>query len=902
MRKPLFIAKLLAFVWTLFYSCFAFGQDKGFENLVDKTDAYNKSHPVEKVYLQTDQPFYTVGNSIWIKGYILDARTGLPHLSSKVLYVDLLSASQTVVAKRTLKATVGGASGDIFLSDSLAEGVYKLVAYTGLMKHYGEEYYFSKEIKVTNPYHQKSFLESNQVFINDRISVNGTLKDKAGNALAETKIRYQIKTRNKVLKKGTEKTTLNGLFSMIANWDTAKIKDDVFLEMTYEVGEEKVSSLIGLNTEKPQPLVEFYPEGGDLVKGLRSKVAFRAVDKYKRIVNITGELQEDGVKLYDVQSLHDGMGFFVLAPKEGKKYTLKYSIEGSDEVLVQDLPQAKEEGVVIQSRTLDNNGVYLSIYRKDKKANDYYVLVQGRQQVLMSMALQIPANKAATKIRLPWSNLVSGVNRITLFDSKQRPIAERLVFVNKHDFSANAHIKANKKSYKKRDKVQLSLTLEDSTGRPMSGHLSATVVDKQAFTPEHFKSGIQNYCLLQSDLSNPTKAAYNYLESNPFNMALLDLLMMTDGWRRFTWKDVVATASETDLPEREEGITVKGKMKSVWGKPLKNGNIMLMEGGNMTNFVFSSTNREGEFELKNLYLLDTVTYLLQGTKKRGSSHVMVELDTAKALPSYLFPKWSPNKIALPEEFIAKTDKIYQVDTTYKVGFDTRLLDELEIVGSRDDIEDERKDPMLSVADNTYQADDFVGINSARALIERVLPGVVFRTDDVIVEDAVTGDQSVSPSGMGEQPYYRSELVGVSLDGLLMDFEMFSSSFMAGAIEKVEVYKNAMLSEANVIVAVYTKDGSGMQPEASLGLNLVKNLGFYTEKQFPAMDYSERKPIHIKPDYRTRLAWKPWIVMNKEGKTQFDFYTADEKSEYMVIIEGVAENGQLVREIYDFTVK
>jgi len=119
----------------------------------NKVDAYNTYLPEERIYLQTDKPFYAPGDDIWLAGFIRDGQTLKPSAQSEIVYVELISPKGTVEQKINLIAKNGKVSGDFLLNKEALGGLYKLKAYTSWMKNgnettAGDDNCFVKDIQV----------------------------------------------------------------------------------------------------------------------------------------------------------------------------------------------------------------------------------------------------------------------------------------------------------------------------------------------------------------------------------------------------------------------------------------------------------------------------------------------------------------------------------------------------------------------------------------------------------------------------------------------------------------------------------------------------------------------------------------------------------------------------------
>lgn len=107
-----------------------------------------KELPLEKVYLHLDRSFYTAGEDIWFKAYLMDAREHTSNTLSEIVYVELIAPNKEVIAKRTLKTNTGSAAGDFKIPATSSAGTYSIRAYTNYMRNFGIHTFYNKEILV----------------------------------------------------------------------------------------------------------------------------------------------------------------------------------------------------------------------------------------------------------------------------------------------------------------------------------------------------------------------------------------------------------------------------------------------------------------------------------------------------------------------------------------------------------------------------------------------------------------------------------------------------------------------------------------------------------------------------------------------------------------------------------
>lgn len=103
---------------------------------------------IEKVYLHIDRSFYTAGEDIWFKAYLMNGRNHTTSAVSSIVYVELVGPNNQIISKRTLKTTTGSAAGDFKLSSKSIPGIYTIRGYTNYMRNFDISNFYTKEILV----------------------------------------------------------------------------------------------------------------------------------------------------------------------------------------------------------------------------------------------------------------------------------------------------------------------------------------------------------------------------------------------------------------------------------------------------------------------------------------------------------------------------------------------------------------------------------------------------------------------------------------------------------------------------------------------------------------------------------------------------------------------------------
>ena len=284
-----------------------------------------------------------------------------------------------------------------------------------------------------------------------------------------------------------------------------------------------------VNKDNPIQFTTF-PEGGNLVSGLENRVAFNAVKYNGEPVDVKGTLFEDGNPILDFNSLHAGMGSFSFVPRTGKKYMIKLFEPDIDSSFL--LPRVYEEGTVMRLVGRDEKSVTVEVAQNGAaNGEDIYIRVQCRGVVCGIIKGRL---NRKLRIRIPLGDLPQGIAEITLFNSSLVPVAERLVYLNREK-QLNITAELSKEISPTRGKVDIKITVKDGNGEPVRANLGVSVFDGLYKNPSDTANILVHYFLstqLKGRLYDPS---YYFDENNNDRNEALDLLMLTQGWRRYVW-------------------------------------------------------------------------------------------------------------------------------------------------------------------------------------------------------------------------------------------------------------------------------------------------------------------------------------------------------------------------------
>src|SRR4030095_9014826 len=321
------------------------------------------------------------------------------------------------------------------------------------------------------------------------------------------------------------------------------------------------------------PVIQFFPEGGDMIAGLPNKIAFKANDQWGRPVKVKGVVTSNKNKIEDsIRTIHDGMGYFSLTPQEGAAYSAKWKDEKGVERITA-LPKPKTSGAVLQVAMEGTNRIFSVGCTQDFKGSNDSVHLVGTLYQHEVFRIARATTSSPIKGTIPTSSLPSGIMTITLFDKNWKPVAERITYLNNNEFNFQPEMEVQRWGLNKRAKNELKITVPDS----LVSSLSISVTD--AAIGSDSSNNIVSHMMLSSELKGEiNNPAYYFSNANANIANHLDLVMLTHGWRRFNWDQVLSGKIPKPRFEKDTSyITLSGKLQGVLPSQIgKDADIVLM--------------------------------------------------------------------------------------------------------------------------------------------------------------------------------------------------------------------------------------------------------------------------------------------------------------------------------------
>lgn len=793
---------ILAFATLLFAFTF---EDDLIQNIVAKFERYNNELPQEKAYLHLDKPYYTAGETVWFKAYLVEANTHLPDTVSIPLYVELIDNQRgKVIDKQILQLEGGSAAADFMLPDTLKAGYYRLRAYTNWMLNFDENLLFTKDFKVFRP--------------------------------------------------------------------------------------NTVDEPIKLNSQEID--FRFFPEGGNLVEGIENRLAFKAVDALGNGLDISGIILSDkGDTVINFESEHLGMGVMTFKPEIGEKYTAKIKYRNIYEKEVS-LPVAEKEGFVMGVESVaDKNNIRLFVGHNINNMTGQIAVV-GQSQGRICYTAKTISTKKVLLIKIPKNKFPEGITQFTVFNDKGVPLCERVIYL-KNDTTLNVSLLPNKTKYNTREKVTLNIEAKDAKGQPILGDFSVSVTDAGQVLEQAFPENIQTNLLLSSDLKGKIEQpAYYFSTENPDAARHLDILMMTQGWRRYRWNDILKDELPTPKYSLERGLSLSGEISRPNGKAFEkpvNLTFMFSLKDSTRLFGMGLAEKDGSFVVNNLSFVDSAQVIVQAMAGNSNRNTKIFINRAFS-PKVQVVAIPFNAVTFDEkelaDYLKRTKETLDFERSLRFN-KSIMLNEVQVKAKKK-VEERDNRVLYSSPSKSLTVDPtMIGYMNVLDLIRGRFAGVQVSGS---ANDPVITIRGVSSFSGSSEPMFL-------LDGMRTDKSAILMLPVAD-VEKVDVLTGAEsaiygMGAGNGVISILTKRGNpnyDYSKDKALGVEHFGIAGYHPTKEFYAPKYDVALPEHIRPDFRSTIFWSPKVKTDVNGKASITFFNTDSQSKVNVALEGITSTG------------
>lgn len=555
------------------------------------------------------------------------------------------------------------------------------------------------------------------------------------------------------------------------------------------------------------------------------------------------------------------------------------------------MPTAQSSGLVLKVDNLGDKLNFLIYKSPDAPYQGAYVVAQMHQQLLYRARANL-ASRVSASGNIPLQDIPAGIVQVTVFSEDEKPLAERIVFVNQDDYYFITDLNAATKGFTKRAKNIIQIDVPDT----LACNLSVSVTDASLNPPFKGEEDIFSNVLLSGDIRGYVHQPAYYFSGTDSAAQNLDLVMLTNGWRRFKWEDVLAGRFPTIKHQPENYMAIKGKVSGINKSLLAQKDLTAMfETKNAgRHFITIPVQPDGTFEVQDAVFFDTARIYYQFNNDKDK---MLTTRGVFEFRNNLFNEQLKIKPDATHAVLAvRPDSVVAVKN-------------LSISGKRLEQENETKRKVQTLATVEVRAKQR---SKEEKMNEEFTSGMFSGNGNIFAVE----DDLAAQASMNVFTYLQGRVAGLQI----MQGSPPSLSWRGGApglyLNEMQTdaqgLQNISMSEVAMIkvftppfygsfggssggIAVYTKKGRASN-ESVKGLEAVTLLGYSAVKEFYSPDYTKADQFaNDQTDYRTTLYWNPFVITDKQNRRiLLTFYNNDITNRIRVVVEGCNVEGKLTR--------
>lgn len=630
--------------------------------------------------------------------------------------------------------------------------------------------------------------------------------------------------------------------------------------------------------------VQFFPEGGYLVKNIESKVAFRAIGKDGNGISFAGAIvngQNDTIQKFQPEK--NGIGYFTMKPESDTDYKAVIR-DSKGQPYTFDLPKVEEQGFVMQLKDSTNNLLKVTVTGEITSDEPVAVYLMSHTRQLNAFAdKKYLRNKKAVFV-LDKSKLGEGISHISIFNEKLKPVCERLYFKRPaKQLAIEAKIG---EAFVTRQKVSMDVTAAVASASDLADLSVAIYLSDSIQAQAH--ADIASYLWLSSDLKGSVESPESYFTNvNADTDRQLDNLMLTHGWRRFKWENVfVSQAKQFEFLPEYDGHFITGKLiNKTDGQPAKGIDTYLAALDVQAKLYVEQSDPNGNVRYEVRKLIGPKELTLQTNLSQDSTYrfemtspFSKQFDT-KLVPPFVFSKTWENQL-LNRAINMQTANVFMPPVP--VQHQATLTDSIAFFGLPDEkyfLDDFTRFPTMEEVLREYVRGVLVRKRQKQfqfRMVDKLLPNTFYTTDPLILLDGI--------------PIFNTDKI-MELDPLrIKKIELLSSRYFLGPMTFTGI----------VSFSTYRSDLAGYELDPKV--LVMPYEGIQAEREFYAPRYDNGNAESRIPDLRNLLLWSPNVVTDADGKSKIDFYTSDQTGQYQVVIQGLTRSGVPGSKTVSFIVK
>ena len=729
------------------------------------------------VYILPSKEIAETGEDLWFKAYLMDRQTYALSDRSQTLYLQIRTATDSVVWSEKYPLDGGRGNGHIYVGTDWPQGEYFLEGYT-----------------------QSSFTADSTQAIRPR--------------------------RIRVVERVAQ-------------------MDDISAKVVRDDSIQK-------STAKHR--FDLFPEGGSLIDGVNSVVAFKATYGNGIPEEVSGKVLEDGNQIAEIHCIHDGMGSFAITPQLGKKYEVAL-----DDGRTYPFPEIERSGLSLRVTRNTSAGITLLVSASDTVPHSFTIVSKLNG---LSCGSANGVVKGKQIIRLPIALFpFQGIVEITLQNADGQPVAERLVYVNP-DVRLNISATTNEERYNCRDVGKVRLQITDTAGQPVRAELAVSIFDRAyLYLPGHENILSHSHLSeqIRGNIFNPT---YYFDTQNDDRLQALDLLLMTQGWRRYVW----AQESLPNHPLLTDGV--RGKLTIQRGDNSKMQIVNAFSPQGDTCAILTDSSGRFEIDPQQMREMQGKIYLKPFLTDKYKAKVSIEnpFDTINVFRKgheHYMPQNHILETENGEQFVFSDDKVI-------------LLDDVVVKEKRGKVQ---RDKVTGFLDSLANAE---GKGPEWICFHKWVDGEERAFLNDYREGYTTHPNGNTPSGWTNCDKSRKPIPGEKYMMVKLEGDDVSGKYVVTHWMEITYPKRSFSEER--LMEMY---------------GLSRTLGYYPQREFYQPDKFDL--ASSAPDPRNLLQWQPAVMTDDNGVAEITFAASDLNTEFIGIVEAIDGSGLMGCQTFSFRV-
>ena len=627
-------------------------------------------------------------------------------------------------------------------------------------------------------------------------------------------------------------------------------------------------------------VVDFFPEGGDIIAGIPSNICFKVSDQKGVTQDISGTIiDENNLPIAQCKTYHNGIGSFSIVPEFGQDYHLIFSVQGKEYKF--QLPEIYDKGLSLNINPTKAEQIFIKVVSSDSSSLKGSFLIGHVRGAIFT---QMEILQSAQTFQLSKSNLPAGLLHFTLFDGDQRPQAERLIFNDVNSTKPLVKTDWPQKAFYPKRNFSIPIQL-DSTLLEEEVDVSASLLNAQLCNIQEAEEDIYSYLLVNSDLPKFIPHLNYYLKyTNAEKRFYLDLILQTQTWRRFKWRQLrEGSAFKKEYPA-ESGFTIAGYTTRKNDSTRVQTEILLNSLDSTFLYNKILTDDQGNFSFSQVPLFDSTTFILQARiNKKGAVNANGSVSGDRLVDIQIHPLSRAPKTA-PQQPIFKKGVTSLVNSNQIDRFREKSytdeqtsiaewsidLEEVEIVEKRSFTSAR---PGKGKFYNLDNQDWIPPTAQGTGLLGRLAPRVSYVPGPEGKLIAQLMDWQGNPVNAPVTLYVDGMERMSSMDFLSIPADIIQNIYINGAFISITTRRISRTMEAYL----------------DSGILQYEHPGYYSAREF----FIPRYTTNPDQELRTTIQWQPKLQFDVNGKAVLNFTSGQEPIELQLQLQGISASGEII---------